>query len=250
MRGIAGVDRRGACTCRRPSLSLPGREQPGPVGLFVIQALRNGYGGGRCVFRDQRVRAGAARCDRNFERRPFRDRAAFPAFPGARSRRSAIFAAVYYRFGFSVVSEGLVLRRSTSSPTWLMLRADIDVVMWSMKAELAAHAADHPLRLAVPALWACGGDRDRRGAVRARLRRSVHASRSAMTPILRRCSLSRSASSLHFKGRGDRPQKLTPAAVMLARSLGSVVLLRLLRSSSRHGHLDLAGAMPVGSDAW
>ena len=46
----------------------------------------------------------------------------------------------------------------------LIFRADIDVVMWSMGGS-GGHAADHPLRLAVPAIWDVVGDCRRRGAV-------------------------------------------------------------------------------------
>lgn len=118
-----------------PFAELPGRNFLDRVGLFVIHALSNGYGAVVAFF----VISGfvlARSLDRKFE---------IPRFVIARVLRLypavivtiAIFAAIYYQFGFNFYPKASFEPLNVLA-NMLILRADIDVVMWSLKAEVAA----------------------------------------------------------------------------------------------------------------
>ncbi len=114
---------------------LPGRNLLDRVGLSAIHALSNGYGAVVAFF----VISGfvlARSLDRKFEIPRFVTARVFRLYPAA-ILTVAIFAAIYYGFGFTVYE------KASFSPlnilaNMLMVRVDIDLVMWSMKAELAA----------------------------------------------------------------------------------------------------------------
>jgi peptidoglycan/LPS O-acetylase OafA/YrhL len=105
------------------------------VGLQAIKALTNGYGAVVAFF----VISGfvlARSLDKNFDLARFVRARIFRLYPAA-IVAVGVFAALYYWFGFKLYE------RSSFTPlnvlaNMLMLRADIDAVMWSMKAEVAA----------------------------------------------------------------------------------------------------------------
>jgi peptidoglycan/LPS O-acetylase OafA/YrhL len=116
-------------------VELPGRSLVDRVGLFAIQALSNGYGAVVAFF----VISGfvlARSLDRKFDIARFVVARVFRLYPAA-IVTVAIFAAVYYCFGLSVYSKASFEPLNVVA-NMLMLRVDIDLVMWSMKAEVAA----------------------------------------------------------------------------------------------------------------
>jgi peptidoglycan/LPS O-acetylase OafA/YrhL len=74
--------------------------------------------------------------DRNFSASRFLRGRIFRLFPAAITT-VGLFAALFYAFGF-VVDRGAAYAPLNILANMAMLHADIDVVMWSMKAELAA----------------------------------------------------------------------------------------------------------------
>ncbi len=114
---------------------LPGRNLLDRVGLSAIHALSNGYGAVVAFF----VISGfvlARSLDRNFEITRFVTARVFRLYPAA-ILTVAIFAAIYYGFGFTVYEKASFAPLNILA-NMLMVRVDIDLVMWSMKAELAA----------------------------------------------------------------------------------------------------------------
>jgi len=116
-------------------VELPGRSVLDRAGLFAIQALSNGYGAVVAFF----VISGfvlARSLDRNFDIVRFVIARVFRLYPAAIAT-VAIFAAVYYCFDFSLYPKASFAPLNVLA-NMLIFRADIDVVMWSMKAEVAA----------------------------------------------------------------------------------------------------------------
>ena len=116
-------------------VDLPGHSAPDRAGLFVIQALSNGYGAVVAFF----VISGfvlARSLDRNFDIVRFVTARVLRLYPAA-IMTIAIFAAVYYCFDFSLYPKASFAPLNVLA-NMLIFRADIDVVMWSMKAEVAA----------------------------------------------------------------------------------------------------------------
>ncbi len=105
------------------------------MGLPLIKALSNGYGAVVAFF----VISGfvlARSLDRNFSASRFARGRIFRLFPAA-IMTIGLFAALFYGFDF-VVYRGASYAPLDILANMAMLRADIDRVMWSMKAELAA----------------------------------------------------------------------------------------------------------------
>lgn len=118
-----------------PFAKLPGRNVLDQAGLFAIHALSNGYGAVVAFF----VISGfvlARSLDRNFDIGRFVMARIFRLYPAA-IVTVAIFAAIFYCFGFSLYPKASFAPLNVLA-NMLILRADIDVVMWSMKAEVAA----------------------------------------------------------------------------------------------------------------
>jgi peptidoglycan/LPS O-acetylase OafA/YrhL len=118
-----------------PFAELPGRNFLDRVGLFVIHALSNGYGAVVAFF----VISGfvlARSLDRKFDIPRFVIARVFRLYPAV-IVTIAIFAAIYYAFGFSFYPKASFEPLNVLA-NMLILRADIDVVMWSLKAEVAA----------------------------------------------------------------------------------------------------------------
>jgi len=116
-------------------VDLPGCSVLDRAGLFAIQALSNGYGAVVAFF----VISGfvlARSLDRNFDIVRFVIARVFRLYPAAIAT-VAIFAAVYYCFDFSLYPKASFAPLNVLA-NMLIFRADIDVVMWSMKAEVAA----------------------------------------------------------------------------------------------------------------
>jgi peptidoglycan/LPS O-acetylase OafA/YrhL len=116
-------------------VDLPGHGALDRAGLVVVQALSNGYGAVVAFF----VISGfvlARSLDRNFDIVRFLTARIFRLFPAA-IVTVAIFAAIYYCFRFSVYPNASFEPLNIIA-NMLMLRVDIDLVMWSMKAEVAA----------------------------------------------------------------------------------------------------------------
>ncbi|MBV8925246.1 MAG: acyltransferase [Bradyrhizobium sp.] len=107
------------------------------VGLKAIKAMGNGFGAVVAFF----VISGfvlARSLDRDFNATRFIRARIFRLFPAAIST-ICIFAALFYAFGFNLYEEeGAVITPLNIVANMLMLHTDIDKVMWSMKAELAA----------------------------------------------------------------------------------------------------------------
>ena len=104
-------------------------------GLPLIKALSNGYGAVVAFF----VISGfvlARSLDRNFSAARFLRGRLFRLFPAA-VVTIGLFAALFYGFGFEVY-RGASYEPLNILANMAMLRTDIDRVMWSMKAELAA----------------------------------------------------------------------------------------------------------------
>jgi len=103
--------------------------------LQAIKALTNGWGAVVAFF----IISGfvlARSLDRDFSAVRFARARIFRLFPAAITT-VGIFAVLFYGFGFSLY-EGASFRPLNVAANMLMLHADIDRVMWSMKAELAA----------------------------------------------------------------------------------------------------------------
>jgi peptidoglycan/LPS O-acetylase OafA/YrhL len=118
-----------------PFAELPGRNVLDRLGLFAIHALSNGYGAVVAFF----VISGfvlARSLDRKFDIVRFVIARVFRLFPAV-IVTIAIFAAIYYCFGFSLYPKASFAPLNVLA-NMLMMRADIDVVMWSLKAEVAA----------------------------------------------------------------------------------------------------------------
>ncbi len=106
-----------------------------PSGLLLIKALSNGYGAVVAFF----VISGfvlARSLDRNFSASRFVRGRIFRLFPAAITT-IGLFAALFYATGF-VVYRGASYAPLNVFANMAMLHTDIDRVMWSMKAELAA----------------------------------------------------------------------------------------------------------------
>jgi len=104
-------------------------------GLPLIKALSNGYGAVVAFF----VISGfvlARSLDRNFSAARFVRGRVLRLFPAAITT-IGVFAALFYAFDF-VVHRGASYEPLNILANMAMLRTDIDPVMWSMKAELAA----------------------------------------------------------------------------------------------------------------
>jgi peptidoglycan/LPS O-acetylase OafA/YrhL len=113
----------------------PARGSFDAAALFLIKALTNGYGAVVAFF----VISGfvlARSLDGNFGAWRFIRGRIFRLFPAAITT-IGIFAALFYAFGFQQY-HGASFAPLNILANMLMLRADIDAVMWSMKAELAA----------------------------------------------------------------------------------------------------------------
>ena len=118
-----------------PFAQLPGQDFLDRVGLWVINALSNGYGAVVAFF----VISGfvlARSLDRKFDIPRFLIARLFRLYPAA-IVAVAIFAAVFHVFGFSVYQKASFEPLNIFA-NMLMLHVDIDLVMWSMKAEVAA----------------------------------------------------------------------------------------------------------------
>ncbi len=118
-----------------PFMETPGRNVLDRLGLSLVHALGNGYGAVVAFF----VISGfvlARSLDRNFDIFRFVIARIFRLFPGV-IVAIAIFAAIFYGFGFSLYPKASFHPLNVLA-NMLILRADIDVVMWSMKAEVAA----------------------------------------------------------------------------------------------------------------
>lgn len=105
------------------------------VGLFLIKALTNGYGAVVAFF----VISGfvlARSLDANFYVARFLRARVFRLFPAAITT-ILIFTAVFYASGYNLYRDASYGPLNILA-NMLMLRINIDVVMWSMKAELAA----------------------------------------------------------------------------------------------------------------
>lgn len=118
-----------------PFAQLPGRNLLDRVGLFVIHAFANGYGAVVAFF----VISGfvlARSLDRKFDIGRFVIARIFRLYPAV-IVTVAIVAAVFYVFGFKLYPKASFEPLNVLA-NMLILRADIDVVMWSLKAEVAA----------------------------------------------------------------------------------------------------------------
>jgi peptidoglycan/LPS O-acetylase OafA/YrhL len=105
------------------------------IGYPVIRALTNGYGAVVAFF----VISGfvlARSLDRNLQARQFAIMRILRLLPAA-SVAVGIFALVFHYSGFNIYS-GASYTPANIGLNMMMLRADIDRVMWSMKAEVAA----------------------------------------------------------------------------------------------------------------
>jgi len=118
-----------------PLIAQPAQGRLDQAGLFAIKALTNGYGAVVAFF----VISGfvlARSLDRNFDARGFAIARAFRLLPAA-AAAVGVIAILHALFGYALngaVSYGPV----NIILNMLMLRVNIVVVMWSMKAELAA----------------------------------------------------------------------------------------------------------------
>lgn len=118
-----------------PFAELPGRNLLDRAGLFVVHMLANGYGAVVAFF----VISGfvlARSLDRNFDVLRFAIARVFRLYPAA-IVTVAIFAALYYGFGFILYPKASFEPLNVLA-NMLMVHVDIDVVMWSLKAEVAA----------------------------------------------------------------------------------------------------------------
>jgi peptidoglycan/LPS O-acetylase OafA/YrhL len=135
MRGIAALTVAAMHVTSSLVEGIPMRGSLDPWGLPLIKALSNGYGAVVAFF----VISGfvlARSLDRNFGASRFLQGRIFRLFPAAIAT-IGLFAVLFYRFGF-VVYRGASYEPLDILANMAMLRTDIDRVMWSMKAELAA----------------------------------------------------------------------------------------------------------------
>ena len=120
-----------------PWLAVQPRGVLDQAGVFALKAMSNGFGAVVAFF----VISGfvlARSLDRNFGAARFVRARIFRLYPAAIST-IGIFALLYCAFGFNLYAEeGAVITPLNIVANMLMLRTDIDVVMWSLKAELAA----------------------------------------------------------------------------------------------------------------
>ena len=113
----------------------PARGWLDAIALGAVKALTNGYGAVVAFF----VISGfvlARSLDGNLDAARFVRARVCRLFPAAITT-VAIFTALFYAFGFSLYGRASFTPLDVAA-NMLMLRADIDAVMWSMKAELAA----------------------------------------------------------------------------------------------------------------
>ena len=113
----------------------PARGVLDQIGYPFIRALTNGYGAVVAFF----VISGfvlARSLDRNLQAGQFAMTRILRLLPAA-SVAVGIFAVVFHYFGFTLYSGASYTPRNVAL-NMIMLRADIDRVMWSMKAEVAA----------------------------------------------------------------------------------------------------------------
>jgi peptidoglycan/LPS O-acetylase OafA/YrhL len=107
------------------------------VGLKAIKAMGNGFGAVVVFF----VISGfvlARSLDRDFSATRFAMARIFRLFPASIST-IGLFAVLFYLFGFNLYEEeGASFTPVNIVANMLMVRTDIDAVMWSMKAELVA----------------------------------------------------------------------------------------------------------------
>jgi len=135
MRGIAALTVAAMHVTSSLVEGIPTRGSLDLLGLPLIKALSNGYGAVVAFF----VISGfvlARSLDRNFSAGRFFRGRLFRLFPAAITT-IGLFALLFYGWGF------VVYRTASYAPlnilaNMAMLRTDIDAVMWSMKAELAA----------------------------------------------------------------------------------------------------------------
>jgi peptidoglycan/LPS O-acetylase OafA/YrhL len=135
MRGIAALTVAAMHVTSSLVEGIPTRGSLDLFGLPLIKALSNGYGAVVAFF----VISGfvlARSLDRNFSASRFLRGRVFRLFPAAIAT-IGLFATLFYAFGF-VVYRGASYAPPNILANMAMLHADIDVVMWSMKAELAA----------------------------------------------------------------------------------------------------------------
>jgi Acyltransferase family len=225
-----------------PFAELPGRNFLDRVGLFVIHALSNGYGAVVAFF----VISGfvlARSLDRKFDIPRFVIARVFRLYPAV-IVTIAIFAAIYYAFGFSFYPKASFEPLNVLA-NMLILRADIDVVMWSLKAEAAA----------TPLIIVCVWLFRRYGAW------TVIAIAVALFGLAFVGQFTKSLGDdtdlapifafpvgilVHFRGR-EVAAKLTPVAVTLC-AIASVAIFWLLVLQT-DGAVDIAGAMSVSGHA-
>src|SRR5882757_813141 len=113
----------------------PSRGGIDTAGLFLIKALSNGYGAVVAFF----VISGfvlARSLDKNFAVARFLRARIFRLFPAAITT-FLIFTSVFYTSGFNLYRDASYGPLNILA-NMLMLRINIDAVMWSMKAEVAA----------------------------------------------------------------------------------------------------------------
>jgi peptidoglycan/LPS O-acetylase OafA/YrhL len=120
-----------------PLIDGPGRAETGAdrTAMLLLKAFTNGYGAVVAFF----VISGfvlARSIDRNFDFGHFAKNRALRLLP-ASIVSVGIFAALYFFFGFKLFP-GASYTPTNVVLNMLMLRADIDHVMWSLKSELAA----------------------------------------------------------------------------------------------------------------
>jgi peptidoglycan/LPS O-acetylase OafA/YrhL len=134
MRGLAALTV-AALHATSSLIQEPGRGALDQIGYPVVRALTNGYGAVVAFF----VISGfvlARSLDRDFHTGPFLLKRMLRLLPAA-SGAIGIFALVFYSFGFTVYG-GASYTPANIALNMVMLHADIDRVMWSMKAEVAA----------------------------------------------------------------------------------------------------------------
>ena len=135
MRGIAALTVAAMHVTSSLVEGIPMRGSLDSWGLSLIKALSNGYGAVVAFF----VISGfvlARSLDRNFSAARFVRGRVLRLFPAAITT-IGVFAALFYAFDF-VVHRGASYEPLNILANMAMLRTDIDRVMWSMKAELAA----------------------------------------------------------------------------------------------------------------
>jgi peptidoglycan/LPS O-acetylase OafA/YrhL len=153
-----------------PFAERPGRNFLDRAGLFVIHALSNGYGAVVAFF----VISGfvlARSLDRKFDIPRFVIARVFRLYPAV-IVTIAIFAAIYYAFGFSFYPKASFEPLNVLANMLILRRYRCRHVV--VEGGSGGYSPHHSLRLAVPAIWGVDSDRDRRRAVWARLRWTIH----------------------------------------------------------------------------